>query len=192
RRYASGPEKYRFTEDIIVLGTKPTNKYNTYGVCKACDNALGSQEAVDTYCNKTDNEEELTSQIAKRCQNTDMSNDDNTSDMTSSTTTSTVSNRNSNKSSTSSSREQKLKNYNIGVTLAFDGWKNILKQHIFSSLFILSTRETLIWKAIDISSERERMIEIIPKIESMINEASDIGTNLSTIVSDSASAYFGT
>ncbi|CAG8681915.1 9845_t:CDS:1, partial [Racocetra fulgida] len=93
-----GPEKHRFTNDIIMLGTKATNKYNIYGVYKAYDNALshkealksllinkkntvcnylkkyphfcaklGSQETVDIYCNKTDNEEELTSQIAKRC-----------------------------------------------------------------------------------------------------------------------------
>ncbi|CAG8570601.1 4828_t:CDS:1 [Racocetra fulgida] len=87
--------------------------------------------------------------------------------------------------------KQNLKNDKIGVTLAFDGWKNILKQHIFGSLFILSTGETLIWKAIDISLERERMIEIIPKIESMINEASDLGAKLSAIVSDSAPAYSG-
>ncbi|CAG8831230.1 4708_t:CDS:1, partial [Gigaspora rosea] len=29
------------------------------------------------------------------------------------------------------SREQKLKEDSIGITLAFDGWKNILNQHIF-------------------------------------------------------------
>ncbi|CAG8527069.1 7850_t:CDS:2 [Cetraspora pellucida] len=123
-----------FTKDIIVLGTKATNKHNTYGVCIACDDALGreealkssltnkkntvrnhlkkcphfraklgSQEAVDTYCNKTDNEEELTSQIVKRHRNTDVSDDNNTSDITSSSTTSTVSNHNSNQKSSTTS-----------------------------------------------------------------------------------------
>ncbi|CAG8599786.1 25224_t:CDS:2 [Gigaspora rosea] len=77
----------------------------------------------------------------------------------------------------------------IGATLAFDGYKNVLNQHIFGSLFILSNGETLVWQAIDISSEQERMIEIIPKIESMINEAYNIGAKLSAIVSDSAPAY---
>ncbi|CAG8570871.1 6411_t:CDS:2, partial [Scutellospora calospora] len=89
------------------------------------------------------------------------------------------------------SREQKLKEDSIGVTLAFDGWKNVLKQHIFGSLFILSSGEVLIWDTIDVSSERERMIEIIPKVEFMIKDASKIGANLSAIVSDSAPAYSG-
>ncbi|CAG8580286.1 2572_t:CDS:2, partial [Gigaspora rosea] len=79
-----------------------------------------------------------------------------------------------------------------GVTLVFDRWKNVLKQHIFGSLLILSTREFLVWKTINISSERERMIEIIPKIELMINETSIIGAKLSAVVSDSASAYSAT
>ncbi|CAG8612299.1 16471_t:CDS:2, partial [Cetraspora pellucida] len=40
------PEKHRFTEDIIVLGVKPTNKHNTYGVYKACNDALGYNKAL--------------------------------------------------------------------------------------------------------------------------------------------------
>ncbi|CAG8592708.1 5603_t:CDS:1, partial [Scutellospora calospora] len=90
-------EKYQFTNDIIVLDLKATNKHNTYSVCKACDEAfgqdetlkmlitnkknivrnylkkceyfrikLGSQEVVDTYCNKMDNEAECISQVSKR------------------------------------------------------------------------------------------------------------------------------
>ncbi|CAG8823011.1 7741_t:CDS:2, partial [Gigaspora rosea] len=85
--------------------------------------------------------------------------------------------------------KQKLKEDSIGVTLAFDGWKNILNQHIFGSLFILSTGEVQIWEAIDTSSERERMIEIIPKIENMIRDALSMEAKLLAIVSDSAPAY---
>lgn len=87
------------------------------------------------------------------------------------------------------SHEQKIKDDFIGVTLAFDGWKNILKQNIFGSLFILSNGEVQIWEAVDVSSERERMIDIIPKIEKMINDASNLGAKLLAIVSDSAPAY---
>ncbi|CAG8606946.1 34152_t:CDS:2, partial [Racocetra persica] len=174
QKYAGGPKKHRFTKDIIILGQKATNKANTYGVYKACGDALGSQEAVDAYCNKTDNEEEQIP-VSKRCKNTNLSDDDNTSDMT-----------------TDLSFEQKLKTDKIGVTLVFDEWKNVLKQHIFGSLLILSTGESLVWKTIDISSEQEQMIEIISKIESMINEISKIGTKLSAVVSDSVSAYFAT
>ncbi|CAG8677084.1 6107_t:CDS:2 [Cetraspora pellucida] len=182
-----------------MLGTKATNKHNTYGVCIACDDALGREEALKSSLtnkkNTTDNKEELTSQIVKRHQNTDMSATLEFFEFLNPKLTLpsqyALSNHilNTEKTTLTQSREQKLKNNNIGVTLAFDEWKNILKQHIFSFLFILSTGESLIWKAIDISSERECMIKIISKIESMINEASDLGAKLSAIVSDSALAY---
>ncbi|CAG8683646.1 6471_t:CDS:2, partial [Gigaspora rosea] len=68
--------------------------------------------------------------------------------------------------------KQKLKEDSIRVTLAFDEWKNVLNQNIFGSLFILSTGEVQIWEAIDTSSERERIVNIIPKIENMIKNAS--------------------
>jgi hypothetical protein len=89
-------------------------------------------------------------------------------------------------------RDEKLSNDEIGVTLAFDGWKNILNQHIFGALFITSSGEILIWKASDISNERERMIEIIPKIEDLINNAkNELGAKVIAIISDSAAAYAG-
>ncbi|CAG8745178.1 12718_t:CDS:1, partial [Gigaspora rosea] len=70
--------------------------------------------------------------------------------------------------------------------------KNVLNQNIFGSLFILSTGEVQIWKAIDTSSKRERIVNIIPKIENMIKNASSIGVKLLAIVSDSAPAYSAT
>ncbi|CAB4391227.1 unnamed protein product [Rhizophagus irregularis] len=67
-------------------------------------------------------------------------------------------------------RNEKLSNDQIGVILAFDGWKN----------------------ASDISSERECMIEIIPKIEDLIKDAGvDLGAKVIAIISDSAAAYAG-
>ena len=86
-------------------------------------------------------------------------------------------------------RNDALSNDNLGITLAFDGWKNILNQHIFGSLFITSFGEVLIWKASDISSERERLIEVIPKIKDLIKDAEDLGIKLNAIVSDIAAAY---
>ena len=89
-------------------------------------------------------------------------------------------------------RNEKLSNDKVGMTLAFDGWKNVLNQHIFGALFITSSGEILIWKASDISSERERMIEIIPKIEDLIKDAKDnLGAKVMAIISDSAAAYAG-
>ncbi|GES84755.1 ribonuclease H-like domain-containing protein [Rhizophagus clarus] len=86
-------------------------------------------------------------------------------------------------------RNDKLINDKVGVVLAFDGWKNILNQHIFRSLFISSSGEILIWDASDISSERERLIKIIPKITGLIQETKRLGIKLNAIVSDSAPAY---
>ena len=78
------------------------------------------------------------------------------------------------------------------MVLAFDGWKNILDQHIFGSLFITSLGEILIWDAsADINSERERLIEVIPKIKELIQEINGLNIKLNVIVSDSASAYAG-
>ena len=86
-------------------------------------------------------------------------------------------------------RDEKLINDQIGVVLAFDGWKNILNQHIFGSLFITSSGEILIWDASDISNERERLIEVMPKIKDLIQEINRLNIKLNAIVSDSASAY---
>ncbi|GBC04385.1 hypothetical protein RclHR1_05650013 [Rhizophagus clarus] len=50
--------------------------------------------------------------------------------------------------------------------------------------------ERLLLKASDISSERERMIEIIPKIEGLIKDArDDLDAKVIAIISDSAAAY---
>jgi hypothetical protein len=86
-------------------------------------------------------------------------------------------------------RDEKLINDQIGVILAFDGWKNILNQHIFGSLFITSSGEILIWDASDVSNERERLIEVMPKIKDLIQEINRLNIKLNAIVSDSASAY---
>jgi len=86
-------------------------------------------------------------------------------------------------------RNEKLINDQVGVVLAFDGWKNILNQHIFGSLFITSSGEILIWDALDISSERERLIDVMPKIKELIQEINGLGIKLNAIVSDSAPGY---
>ncbi|CAG8559322.1 18206_t:CDS:2 [Cetraspora pellucida] len=246
QRHTGGPEKHRFTKDIIVLGVKTTNKYNTSCICKACDDAFGRDEALnETFTNKKN----VVRNHLKKCKyfraklgSQEVVNDyyDNcTSDITSgvSSTTSKSTKKSRKRPSNSSSmskfivkdiatkdklrfeqllfrmtisngwsilsnrildaerinyiksQEQKLKEDSIGVTLAFDGCKNILNHHIFGSLFILSTGEVQIWEAIDTSSERERMIEIIPKIENMIRDALSMKAKLLAIVSDSAPAY---
>ncbi len=41
-----------------------------------------------------------------------------------------------------------------GVTLAMDGWTNVVNQSILESVLITSSGEVLVWQATDISGER--------------------------------------
>ena len=58
-------------------------------------------------------------------------------------------------------------------------------------LFITSSGEILIWEASDISNEREQLIEVIPKIEGLIQEINKLDIKLNAIVFNSALAYAG-
>uniref|UniRef100_U9U8D7 Uncharacterized protein n=1 Tax=Rhizophagus irregularis (strain DAOM 181602 / DAOM 197198 / MUCL 43194) TaxID=747089 RepID=U9U8D7_RHIID len=64
-------------------------------------------------------------------------------------------------------RKEKLNQVHeqAGITLSFDGWKNIVNQELLGIMIILPSGETLIWKAVDISDQRGRAIDVIPKIE---------------------------
>ncbi|KAF0524717.1 hypothetical protein F8M41_014981 [Gigaspora margarita] len=59
----------------------------------------------------------------------------------------------------------KLQNDLVGPTLTFNGWTNIVNQNIKESVFISSKGEVLIWKGIDISSERERYKEMMLQLK---------------------------
>jgi hypothetical protein len=76
-----------------------------------------------------------------------------------------------------------------GITLSFDGWKNIVNQELLGVMIVLPTGETLVWKAVDISDQRERAIDVIPHIEKLLHELEEKSIKIAAIVSDSASAY---
>jgi len=84
---------------------------------------------------------------------------------------------------------QNLKNDSVGVTLSFDGWTNVLNQNILGSVFITSQGKVMIWKAIDISGELERLKEVIEKTEIMFEEINKMGIKLIALVTDSAPSY---
>ncbi|EXX77471.1 hypothetical protein RirG_023440 [Rhizophagus irregularis DAOM 197198w] len=84
---------------------------------------------------------------------------------------------------------KKLMNDSVSVTLAFDGWTNVLNQNILGSVFITSEGKVIIWKAVDVSSELERWKEVIEKTETMFKEINKMGVNLISVVTDSASSY---
>ena len=55
-----------------------------------------------------------------------------------------------------------------GITLSFDGWKNVVNQELLGIMIVMPSGETLVWKAIDKSGQRERAIDVIPNIEEML------------------------
>ncbi|CAG8641539.1 11930_t:CDS:2, partial [Gigaspora margarita] len=61
-------------------------------------------------------------------------------------------------------------NDKIGITIAFDGWHNVVNQELMGIVFITSSEETLIWGAEDISIERQRKEEVIIRIRNLFEE----------------------
>ncbi|CAG8792392.1 4386_t:CDS:2, partial [Cetraspora pellucida] len=77
----------------------------------------------------------------------------------------------------------------IGVTIAFDGWCNIVKQEIMGIVFITSSGEVLIWIADNISRERQRQEEVISRICALFAEAEELNIKANCLVTNSASTY---
>ena len=77
----------------------------------------------------------------------------------------------------------------IGVTLTFDGWTNVKNEQLLGVMIITSEGKPYVWKATDISMERESHIEIIEKTKAMIDELENINIQVSAVVTNSASAY---
>ncbi|KAF0530602.1 hypothetical protein F8M41_012089 [Gigaspora margarita] len=57
------------------------------------------------------------------------------------------------------------------------------------AVFITREEEVLVWKGLDISSEKERWKEVIEKIEVIFTEIRQIEVKLTAVVCDSASFY---
>jgi len=77
----------------------------------------------------------------------------------------------------------------IGLTVAFDGWKNVVKQSILGTVIITSSGRSIVWEAKDISAERSRSEEAINQIETWLDESKKKGLKIICIVTDSAGAY---
>jgi hypothetical protein len=67
-------------------------------------------------------------------------------------------------------RKEKLNQVHeqAGITLSFDGWKNIVNQELLGIMIVLPSDETLVWKAVDISDQMECTIDIMPHIEEIL------------------------
>ncbi|CAG8805239.1 21307_t:CDS:2, partial [Cetraspora pellucida] len=77
----------------------------------------------------------------------------------------------------------------VGVTFAFDGWKNINKESFFGKILITSNGKVLIWGVEDISAELDRTIIVIPKIETFLEHLKENQIKVVAVVSNSALAY---
>jgi hypothetical protein len=82
-----------------------------------------------------------------------------------------------------------LKEDPVGVTLTFDGWTNVKNEQLLGSVLITSEGRPYVWKAVDISSERENHIKVMEKIESMLDDLKKKEIVVCAIVTDSAGAY---
>ena len=87
------------------------------------------------------------------------------------------------------SMEIALKKDQIGVTLTFDGWTNVKNEQLLGVVIMTSEGRPYVWKAVDISLERETHVEVIEKTETMISDLRSNGVNVCAVITDSASAY---
>ena len=82
-----------------------------------------------------------------------------------------------------------LKEDPVGVTLTFDGWTNVNNEHLLGTVLLTLEGRPYVWKAVDVSSERENYTEVIKKIETMIEDLKKKEITVCAIITDNASAY---
>ncbi|CAG8849633.1 10870_t:CDS:1, partial [Racocetra persica] len=58
----------------------------------------------------------------------------------------------------------------IDIILTFDRWTNVNNKQLLEVMIITSEGKPYVWKATDISLERESHIKVIEKTNTMINE----------------------
>lgn len=66
--------------------------------------------------------------------------------------------------------ETALKEDPVGVTLTFDGWTNVNNEQLLGTVILTSEGKPYVWKAVDISSERENYVGVINKTETMLED----------------------
>ena len=84
---------------------------------------------------------------------------------------------------------EKLKSDRIGIILSFDGWVNVREQELMGTVLMSSDGQPYIWKAVDVSGERQKTADVIFKTEEMITSIRELDLTILAIVTDSAPAY---
>jgi hypothetical protein len=77
----------------------------------------------------------------------------------------------------------------ISITLTFDGWTNVKNEQLLGVMIITSEGKPYVWKATDISTERESHIEVMEKTKAMIDELENMEVKVSAVMTDSARPY---
>ncbi|GBB90828.1 hypothetical protein RclHR1_17910003 [Rhizophagus clarus] len=77
----------------------------------------------------------------------------------------------------------------IGAILTFDGLTNVKNKQLLETVLLASEGRPFVWKAVDITFERENYVEVINKTETMLTELKSKGITVCAIVTDSAPAY---
>ncbi|CAG8821603.1 27258_t:CDS:1, partial [Racocetra persica] len=77
----------------------------------------------------------------------------------------------------------------IGITIAFDGWRNVVNEELMGVVFITSSGETLIWSAENISIERQRKEEVISRIHDLFEKTKKLNIRANCLVTNSARSY---
>ena len=92
-------------------------------------------------------------------------------------------------SETDKAMQEALREDSVGVTLTFDGWTNVKNEQLLGVMIITSEGKPYVWKAMDISMERESHVEVMEKTKTMIRDLKDMEVNVSAVVTDSAGPY---
>ncbi|CAG8735604.1 16465_t:CDS:2, partial [Gigaspora rosea] len=82
-----------------------------------------------------------------------------------------------------------ITNGEYGVTVAFDGWTNVVNQCLIGSVLVTNNSELLIWDVVDVSGHRERTKEIMEYTKKIFNDIKKDQIVVIALVTDSTAAY---
>ena len=78
-------------------------------------------------------------------------------------------------------------NDDLGIMLAFDGWKNVARQNLLGSVLFTSNGDIIIWKVVDISGKRNTGDIVIVKTKKSFEQLKQQQIKINEIITDSAS-----
>ena len=77
----------------------------------------------------------------------------------------------------------------IGLTIAFDGWTNVVHQSILGAVLITSGGRSLVWGAEDMSGVRKTAADAIEQIQRWLAKSQEKELSVICVVTDSAGEY---